>query len=145
MRPRIMLALLPLAEAIDPDSVVVDAKSGVSGAGRGLKPESHAGHVLDNLTPYKVGRHQGAAEIEQALGFPVCFVPHLLPVKRGLVASCYAHPLARDLRERLEAATPAATSSSFFRRASRRSSRACRGPTRPRSPSSRTARPGARS
>ena len=100
----VLLALLPLAEAIDPDSVVVDAKSGVSGAGRGLKPESHAGHVLDNLTPYKVGRHQHAAEIEQALGFPVCFVPHLLPVKRGLVASCYARPLARDLRERLEAA-----------------------------------------
>jgi N-acetyl-gamma-glutamyl-phosphate reductase len=100
----VLLALLPLAEAIDPESVVVDAKSGVSGAGRGLKPESHAGHVLENLTPYKVGRHQHAAEIEQALGFPVCFVPHLLPVKRGLVATCYARPLAGDLRGRLEEA-----------------------------------------
>ena len=100
----VLLALLPLAEAIDPDSVVIDAKSGVSGAGRGLKPESHAGHVLENLTPYKVGRHQHAAEIEQALGFPVCFVPHLVPVRRGLVATCYARPLADDLRERLEAA-----------------------------------------
>ena len=98
-------ARAPAARGGDrPGRVVVDAKSGVSGAGRGLKPESHAGHVLENLTPYKVGRHQHAAEIEQALGFPVCFVPHLLPVKRGLVASCYAHPLARDLRERLEAA-----------------------------------------
>jgi N-acetyl-gamma-glutamyl-phosphate reductase len=98
----VLLALAPLADVLDPDTVVVDAKSGVSGAGRAPKPESHAGHVLENLTPYKVGRHQHAAEIEQGLGFPVCFVPHLLPVKRGLVATCYARALATDLRERLE-------------------------------------------
>jgi N-acetyl-gamma-glutamyl-phosphate reductase len=100
-----LLALLPIAGVVAPETVVVDAKSGVSGAGRGLRPESHAGRVLENLTPYKVGRHQHAAEIEQALGFPVCFVPHLLPVKRGLVATCYAQPLDDhdDLRERLEA------------------------------------------
>src|SRR5918996_2834756 len=65
----VLLALAPLADAIEPASVVVDAKSGVSGAGRALKPESHAGHVLDNLTPYRVGTHQHAPEIEQALGF----------------------------------------------------------------------------
>ena len=98
----VLLALGPLADVLEPESVVVDAKSGVSGAGRAPRPESHAGHVLENLTPYKVGRHQHAAEIEQALGFPVCFVPHLLPVKRGLVATCYARALAGDLRERLE-------------------------------------------
>ncbi|MGH3040585.1 MAG: N-acetyl-gamma-glutamyl-phosphate reductase, partial [Gaiellaceae bacterium] len=100
----VLLALLPLAPALDRESVVVDAKSGVSGAGRALTPESHAGHVLENLTPYKVGRHQHAAEIEQELGFPVCFVPHLLPVRRGLVATCYAHAAENDLRERLEEA-----------------------------------------
>jgi N-acetyl-gamma-glutamyl-phosphate reductase len=60
--------------------------------------------VLENLTPYRVGRHQHAAEIEQALGFPICFVPHLLPVRRGLVATCYARALAGGLRERLEEA-----------------------------------------
>ena len=98
----VLLALAPLADAVEPDSVVVDAKSGVSGAGRALRAESHAGAVLENLTPYRVGRHQHAAEIEQALGFPVCFVPHLLPVRRGLVATCYATPLAGGLRERLE-------------------------------------------
>jgi N-acetyl-gamma-glutamyl-phosphate reductase len=98
----VLLALAPLAGAIDPESVVVDAKSGVSGAGRGLKPESHAGQVLENLTPYRVGRHQHAAEIEQALGYPICFVPHLVPIKRGLVATCYARPLEADLRGRLE-------------------------------------------
>jgi N-acetyl-gamma-glutamyl-phosphate reductase len=96
-----LLALAPLVGAIDPAGVVVDAKSGVSGAGRGLKPSSHAGFVLENLTPYRVGTHQHAPEIEQALGFPVCFVPHLLPVRRGLLATCYVQPLA-DLRALLE-------------------------------------------
>ena len=94
----------PAALLVDPESVVVDAKSGVSGAGRAPRPESHAGHVLENLTPYRVGRHQHAAEIEQALGLPVCFVPHLLPVRRGLVATCYARAADGDLRERLEEA-----------------------------------------
>src|SRR6202035_2908222 len=77
-----LLALAPLAAALDPDTVVVDAKSGVSGAGRELKESSHAGFVLENVSPYRVGDHQHAPEIAQALGFPVCFVPHLLPVRR---------------------------------------------------------------
>jgi N-acetyl-gamma-glutamyl-phosphate reductase len=85
-----LLALAPLAEALDPASVVIDAKSGVSGAGREPKPGSHAGFVLENLSPYRVGEHRHAPEIAQALGFPVCFVPHLLPVRRGLLATCYA-------------------------------------------------------
>ncbi len=105
-----LLALAPLADVLDPSSVVVDAKSGVSGAGRSLQLSSHAGSVLENLSPYRVGRHQHAPEIGQALGFPVCLVPHLLPIRRGLVATCYAHAVETDLRERLEAAyatTPA--------------------------------------
>ena len=96
-----LLALAPLAGAIDHDTVVVDAKSGVSGAGRGLKASSHAGFVLENLTPYRVGTHQHVPEIEQALGFPVCFVPHLLPVRRGLLATCYVQPCG-NLRALLE-------------------------------------------
>jgi N-acetyl-gamma-glutamyl-phosphate reductase len=99
-----LLALAPLADAIEPASVVVDAKSGVSGAGRELKESSHAGFVLENLSPYKVGSHQHAPEIGGALGFPVCFVPHLLPIRRGLLATCYAQATTTDLRERLEAA-----------------------------------------
>src|SRR5580765_4438997 len=95
-----LLALAPLVGAIDASGVVVDAKSGVSGAGRELKASSHAGSVLENLTPYRVGTHQHAPEIEQALGFPVCFVPHLLPVRRGLLATCYVRG---PVGERLEA------------------------------------------
>jgi N-acetyl-gamma-glutamyl-phosphate reductase len=97
-----LLALLPLVDAIEPGSVVIDAKSGVSGAGRALKPSSHAGFVLENLAPYRVGAHQHAPEIAQALGFPVCFVPHLLPVRRGLLVTCYARATDEALRERLE-------------------------------------------
>jgi N-acetyl-gamma-glutamyl-phosphate reductase len=97
-----LLALAPIAHAIEPESVVVDAKSGVSGAGRALRSSSHAGFVLENLSPYRVGTHQHAPEIEQALGFPVCFVPHLLPVRRGLLVTCYVRPRDVDLRVLLE-------------------------------------------
>lgn len=96
-----LLALWPVKDAVERASVVVDAKSGVSGAGRELKRSSHAGFVLENLSPYRVGSHQHAPEIAQALGFPVCFVPHLLPVRRGLLATCYVTPTA-ELRPLLE-------------------------------------------
>jgi N-acetyl-gamma-glutamyl-phosphate reductase len=82
-----LLALAPLAGSIT--GAIVDAKSGVSGAGKALKPSSHAGFVLENLSPYAVGAHRHAPEIAQQLGMPVCFVPHLLPVRRGLLATCY--------------------------------------------------------
>jgi N-acetyl-gamma-glutamyl-phosphate reductase len=100
----VLLALAPIADAIDPTGVVVDAKSGVSGAGRALKATSHANAVLENVAPYRVGAHQHEPEIAQLLGFDVCFVPHLLPVRRGLLATCYVAPAEGDLRERLDAA-----------------------------------------
>jgi len=98
-----LLALAPLAEAIDQTGAVVDAKSGVSGAGRTPKPGSHASFVLENFAPYAVGAHRHAPEIGQQLGFPVCFVPHLLPVRRGLLATCYVRS-DHDLRGLLAAA-----------------------------------------
>ena len=96
-----LLALAPIRDLVDPGSVVVDAKSGISGAGRELKPSSHAGFVLENASPYRVGTHQHAPELAQALGFDVCFVPHLLPVRRGLLVTSYA-AAEGDVRERLE-------------------------------------------
>jgi N-acetyl-gamma-glutamyl-phosphate reductase len=95
-----LLALAPIVDLIDSTSVVVDAKSGVSGAGRALKASSHAGSVLENVAPYRVGTHQHAPEIAQALGFPVCLVPHLMPVRRGLIATCYVD--GKRIAERLE-------------------------------------------
>jgi N-acetyl-gamma-glutamyl-phosphate reductase len=93
-----ILALAPIKDLIEPD-VVIDAKSGVSGAGRELKQSSHAGFVLENLSPYRVGKHQHSPEIAQAVGFPVCFVPHLLPIKRGLLVTCYVRGEAREALE----------------------------------------------
>src|SRR5436190_14745370 len=84
-----LLALAPIAGIIDPASVVVDGKSGISGAGRTLKDSSHAAAVLENVTPYAVGSHKHAPEIAQLLGFPVTFVPHVVPLRRGLVCTCH--------------------------------------------------------
>ena len=95
-----LLALGPLRTATEGD-VIVDAKSGMTGAGRTLRERSHAGAVLENFSPYAVGAHRHGPEIEQVLGFPVCFVPHLLPVRRGLLATCYLHTGA-DVRALLE-------------------------------------------
>jgi N-acetyl-gamma-glutamyl-phosphate reductase len=97
-----LLALWPLREVLA-GTVVVDAKSGTTGAGRGLKDTTHAGFVLENFSPYAVGAHRHAPEIEQALGATVCFVPHLLPVRRGLLATCYVQTRA-DARALVEAA-----------------------------------------
>jgi len=94
----VLLALVPLRDALDPATVVVDAKSGVSGAGRTPKDSTLAGAVLENLSPYKVGEHQHVPEMAQVLGFAPTFVPHLLPVRRGLVATCYV-----DLDEGVDA------------------------------------------
>ena len=57
--------------------------------------------MLENFSPYAVGAHRHAPEIAQQLGFPVCFVPHLLPVRRGLLATCYVQTDA-DVRALLE-------------------------------------------
>ncbi len=96
-----LLALAPLGDAIE--SAVVDGKSGISGAGKTLRSTSHAGFVLENCSPYAVGAHRHAPEIAQQLGQAVCFVPHLLPVRRGLLATCYVRTDA-DVRAVLEQA-----------------------------------------
>jgi N-acetyl-gamma-glutamyl-phosphate reductase len=98
-----LLALWPLREHIEHAGVVVDAKSGMTGAGRSLRASSHAGAVLENVAPYDVGAHRHAPEISARLGFPVAFVPHLLPVRRGLIATCYVRSTGADLREVAEA------------------------------------------
>jgi N-acetyl-gamma-glutamyl-phosphate reductase len=98
-----LLALTPLKDVVDPTSVVIDGKSGISGAGRTLKDSSHAAAVLENVVPYAVGQHKHAPEIAQLLGFPVTFVPHVVPLRRGLVCTCYV-TASEDPRPLLEAA-----------------------------------------
>ncbi len=89
-----ILALAPLARAGVIDDVVIDAKSGVSGAGRGATEKTHFVTVDENVNAYGVPRHRHTPEIEQelaALGSPVTitFTPHLLPLDQGELVSCY--------------------------------------------------------
>jgi N-acetyl-gamma-glutamyl-phosphate reductase len=86
-----LLGLWPLRE-IAADAIV-DAKSGVSGAGREANAGTHFVSVDENVTPYKVEGHRHRAELDQELpGFPITFTPHLLPIDQGLLASCYVTP-----------------------------------------------------
>jgi N-acetyl-gamma-glutamyl-phosphate reductase len=92
-----LLGLAPLARAGLLGDAVIDAKSGVSGAGRQATETTHFISANENVTPYKVGRHRHTPEIEQELarlGAPVrvTFVPHLLPLAQGELVSCYVTP-----------------------------------------------------
>jgi N-acetyl-gamma-glutamyl-phosphate reductase len=101
-----LLALLPVRDHVI--HVVIDAKSGVSGAGRTPTATVHFSSVTENVTPYKVLTHRHTPEIVQELGQEVLFTPHLVPADRGLLASCYGRfvgdtPHPDDLRERYRA------------------------------------------
>ena len=92
-----LLVLYPLLreDLIKRDSIVIDAKSGVSGAGKKLSMATQFCEVDENFGAYKVGRHQHTPEIEQLLSevaqakIEVTFVPHLLPVNRGILSTIY--------------------------------------------------------
>jgi N-acetyl-gamma-glutamyl-phosphate reductase len=101
-----ILALAPLRELIA--DAIVDAKSGVSGAGREATGTTHFVSVDENVNPYKVEGHRHRAEIDQEIGEGITFTPHLLPIDQGLLASCYVTPSrelsADDVRELFAAA-----------------------------------------
>lgn len=91
-----LLALLPIIDRIDPDSVIIDAKSGVSGAGRGLKEGNLFSEAAEGVHAYGVGTHRHAPEIEQELNLQagrtdigVTFTPHLIPMTRGELVTCH--------------------------------------------------------
>lgn len=90
------LALAPLvrAGAIAREGVVVDAASGVSGAGRPAKPNTTFCAVDEDFTAYGLLDHRHTPEIEQVTGATVLFTPHLAPMSRGILATCYARPRA---------------------------------------------------
>jgi N-acetyl-gamma-glutamyl-phosphate reductase len=87
-----ILAVKPLVDAgaVKPDSIIVDAASGVSGAGREAKEATGFCTVDGNLTGYGLLNHRHTAEMEMALGSAVLFTPHLVPMSRGILATCYA-------------------------------------------------------
>jgi N-acetyl-gamma-glutamyl-phosphate reductase len=99
-----LLALAPLARAGAIAGVVVDAKSGVSGAGRAATDKTHFVTADENVNAYGVPRHRHTPEIEQELAVlgaevAITFTPHLLPLDQGELVSCYVdlHPRAADL------------------------------------------------
>lgn len=88
------LALAPFVESglIEPTGVIVDSITGVSGAGRALKHTSMFCTVSDDVNAYGLLDHRHTPEIEQETGAQVLFTPHLAPLSRGLLATCYARP-----------------------------------------------------
>jgi N-acetyl-gamma-glutamyl-phosphate reductase len=90
------LALAPLLRAglIESGGIIVDAASGVSGAGRGAKDSLHFGTVDEDFVAYGLLTHRHTPEMEQILGADVLFTPHLAPMVRGILATCYARPVA---------------------------------------------------
>ena len=90
------LALAPLVRGglVERAGIIVDAASGVSGAGRGLKESLHFGSVDEDFTAYGLLTHRHTPEMEQILGAELLFTPHLAPMVRGILATCYARPRA---------------------------------------------------
>jgi N-acetyl-gamma-glutamyl-phosphate reductase len=104
-----LLALEPLAEAgLLEGEVVIDAKSGISGAGKKPSDRTHFSENHGSVAAYGVFGHRHQPEMEQELGRPVTFVPHLVPLDRGILATIYARlrrgTTVRDVAEVLHAA-----------------------------------------
>jgi len=101
-----ILALAPLLKQglVAPRDIIVDSKSGVSGAGRSPKLTTHFPECNESISAYNVGRHRHAPEIEQVLStasgraVEIIFTPHLVPMDRGILSTSYSQPLG-DLTE----------------------------------------------
>jgi N-acetyl-gamma-glutamyl-phosphate reductase len=95
-----ILALSPLLKAglINPSTIIVDSKSGVTGAGRTLKLTTHYPECNESISAYNIGRHRHTPEIEQVLStaagakVEVIFSPHLVPMDRGILSTTYSQP-----------------------------------------------------
>lgn len=105
----VILALAPLLKAglIEPVGIIVDSKSGVSGAGRTLKLTTHYPECNESVSAYNVGRHRHTPEIDQILSkvagtrVEVVFTPHLIPMDRGILTTTYSRPCAEVSEEKL--------------------------------------------
>lgn len=112
-----LLALHPLVKAgllLPGADVIIDAKSGVSGAGKAPKPHTHFCEVHGNLSAYGVFAHRHGVEIEQEVGREVTFTPHLLPIDRGILATIYARVAAGTTQAALAAVYEAAYADATF-------------------------------
>src|SRR5581483_7655554 len=99
-----LLALRPLLEAglLQPGAdIIVDAKSGVSGAGKTPSERTHFSEVHGSLSAYGVFNHRHGAEIEQGVGRTVTFTPHLVPLDRGILSTIYVRVAPGTTEERI--------------------------------------------
>ncbi|MEK6233551.1 MAG: N-acetyl-gamma-glutamyl-phosphate reductase, partial [Planctomycetales bacterium] len=108
-----ILALAPLLQGglIEPDTIIVDSKSGVSGAGRSPTLTTHYPECNESISAYNVGRHRHTPEIEQVLqratgqSVSVIFTPHLVPMDRGILTTTYSVPTGDATEDELLGAT----------------------------------------
>jgi len=102
-----ILAILPVLKLglADSKGIIVDSKSGISGAGKKPSETAHFANRYDNFAPYNIGSHRHIPEIEQELGFAIgveltlCFAPHLVPMTRGILTTAYLRivkPISTD-------------------------------------------------
>ncbi len=98
-----VLALAPLVDAgVVSGDIIIDAKSGVSGAGKAPSERTHFSECHGSVSAYGVFAHRHAAEIEQELGVGVTFVPHLVPLDRGILETIYTRVTAGTTTERID-------------------------------------------
>ncbi len=117
-----LLGILPLVrrDLVDPSSIIVDAKSGTTGARRVAQLDQLFAEVNENSRPYKVGTHRHTPEMEQEIAavlgreVAVMFVPHLLPVSRGILTSIFLRPRNGTTAEDVRAAYEASYAKSRF-------------------------------
>lgn len=106
----VLLPLLPLLEAgvVDKENIIVDSKSGITGAGRSAKVANLFAEINDNIKAYGIGGHRHIAEIEQELGnaasdkVQITFTPHVIPMNRGILSVIYVSGKAADISSTLE-------------------------------------------
>ena len=106
-----ILSIYPMVKEglIDPKSIIIDAKSGTSGAGRGAKVPNLFCEVNENIKAYGVGTHRHTPEIEEQLGYAageevlINFTPHLVPMQRGILVTAYANLKKEDTYEEVKA------------------------------------------
>lgn len=117
-----LLGILPLIrrDLIDPASIIIDAKSGTTGARRQAAIDQLFAEVNENFRAYKVGSHRHIPEMEQEIGLTlgrdvaVMFVPHLLPVTRGILSSIFMRPRTGTTEQDVRAAFEASFAKSRF-------------------------------
>ncbi len=84
-----ILGAYPLVKEKIAEKIVIDAKTGISGAGNKPGEKTHYPEIADSVTPYNVGSHRHKPEIEKELGMDVAFIPHLVPMIRGILSTIH--------------------------------------------------------